>query len=183
MARFFPERGKCHGVIYNAKTSEEYVTIAKRIAIEMFFSRSFEIPGCIGQELTNLLSDDWGVSITAVPERNTTVVDCGKMNYKGQIAATCGLSADYANTVSKLLESFSIGNSVCIVRWPLQDEEEVYTLATKLAFDFKIDISVELRDFHCIATINLKNITSNLYGSVDGRKVFVKNKQLFLEKT
>ena len=167
----------------NSQASEEYAAIARRIAIELFFSRSFEISGVIGQELINLLSDDWGVSITVEPARMQTIVDCSKMNYKGQIATYCGLSADYANTVAKLVQMFSLGKSVCTVYWPIQDEEEVYTLATKLAHDFKADIAVEPAKFCYEVTINLKNINSNLYGSVDGQKVIVKSKHIFLEKT
>ena len=178
-----PERGKRHGVVTNSQASEEYAAIARRIAIELFFSRSFEVPGALGQELITLLSEDWGVSITVEHARMQTIVDCSKMNYKGQIATSCGLYADYANTVAKLVQMFSLGKSVCTVYWPIQDEEEVYKLATKLAYDFKVDICVELADFYAISTINLKNITSNLYGSVDGQNVIVKSKHLFLEKT
>ena len=178
-----PERGKRHGVVTNSQASEEYAAIARRIAIELFFSRSFEISGVIGQELINLLSDDWGVSITVEHGRNATIVDCSQRYPKSKVALSCGLSADYANTVAKLVQIFSLGMSVCTVYWPIQDEEEVYKLATKLAYDFKVDICVELADFYAISTINLKNITSNLYGSVDGQNVIVKSKHLFLEKT
>lgn len=178
-----PERGKRHGVVTNSQASEEYAKIAKRIAIEMFFSRSFEISGVIGQELINLLSDDWGVSIIVEHGRNATIVDCSQRYPKSKVALSCGLSADYANTVSKLIQALSLGNSVCTVYWPIQDEEEAYVLATKLAYNFKADIAVEPAKFCYEVTINLKNITSNLYGSVDGQKVIVKNKHIFLEKT
>lgn len=171
-------------IIDRCMSSLEYAQISKRIALQLFFVRSFELDKVISQDVAICLAEDWGVYIDTYPSESRTLIRCDVMHLnKGRVnnelvfktceatAVSCRLLGDYASNVAKMIEMLICNVPQYSSRWFIADEEQALTLAQKLAWDFGIHITIARSDFYYTAVINLNNVTSGTPGTVNGVKV------------